>query len=75
MTTTAVTSLKVNMFSFSWTEHTRRKAKPCVECGNPTFGRSDIPDSSKKRGFRTEVACIGCAMKRAMRLGLSSSED
>lgn len=66
---TATGSLKVNGFSMNWTEDTKRKARPCIECGQPTFGRSDIPDRTKKCGVRVEVACIGCAMKRAFRKG------
>lgn len=67
---TATGSLKVNGFSMNWSEDTDRKALPCIECENPTFGRTDIPDPSKKRGVRVEVSCIGCAMKRALRTGL-----
>lgn len=68
---TATGSLKVNGFSMNWSEDASRKARACIECGIPTFGRSDIPDDTKKLGFRVEVACIGCAMKRAMRQGLA----
>jgi hypothetical protein len=71
---TATGSMKVNEFSMNWSEDTRRKARRCIECGEPTFGRTDIPDSTKKRGVRVEVACIGCAMKRAMRAGLSTKD-
>jgi hypothetical protein len=68
----ATASLKINGFSMTWTEDTKRKARPCIECEQPTFGRSDIPDASMERGFRVEVACIGCAMKRAFRKGLEA---
>lgn len=67
----ATATLKVNGFSMYWTENTKRKARPCIECENPTFGRSDIADASKKCGMRVEIACIGCAMKRALRVGAS----
>jgi hypothetical protein len=63
--------IKVNGFEVNWTEDTRRKARNCVECGNPTFGRSDVSDASRKSGMRSEAACVGCAFKRAMRMGLN----
>jgi hypothetical protein len=70
MSGTAVARMKVNGFSMDWSDDTKRKARPCIECGQPTFGRTDIPDCTKKRGVRVEIACVGCAMKRAMREGL-----
>jgi hypothetical protein len=73
--TVATGSLKINGFSMNWTEDTNRKARPCIECGNPSFGRADIPDPSKKRGVRVEVACIGCAMKRAFRKALEAPSE
>jgi len=72
---TATGSLKVNGLSMNWSEDTKRKARPCIECENPTFGRTDIPDSSKKRGVRVEVVCIGCAMKRVFRKGLEAKSE
>lgn len=63
-------TIRVNGVQVNWTEDTKRKAKSCIECGNPTFGRSDIPDASRKRGVRVEVACVGCAFKRAFRAGM-----
>jgi len=60
---TQVAEIRINRVSFTWTDDSRRKERPCRGCKKATTGRRD------EIGGRSSAWCLECTLTEAFRKG------